>query len=144
VTGPIAGRLRDVWDSPDHRQKLLYLVVGGWNTLFGYGSFAALYYLLRDRLSYAPIFIASYALAMLNAYWGYKLVVFKSPGRFHQEFPRFAIVYVIALGVNLVVFPWLTKTLGLNPYLSQAVFTVALVICTYIVNKRFSFRQGAA
>ena len=126
------------------RQRLLYLVVGGWNTLFGFLAFSALYFLLHARLGYAIIFIASYALSMLNAYWGYKLIVFRSPGTFLQEFPRFSVVYVIALGVNLVVFPWLTRTIGLDPYLSQAIFTVALVICTYIVNKRFSFRQGAA
>jgi glycosyltransferase involved in cell wall biosynthesis len=123
------------------RQRLLYLVVGGWNTLFGYLAFAGLYYLLGERIGYAPVFIVSYAVSMLNAYWGYKLVVFRTPGKFRHEFPRFSIVYVVALGVNLVVFPWLTRTLGLNPYLSQAIFTVVLVVCTYIVNKRFSFRQ---
>jgi glycosyltransferase involved in cell wall biosynthesis len=125
------------------RQRLLYLVVGGWNTLFGYLAFAGLYFLLHSTLGYAPVFVISYAISMLNAYWGYKLVVFRTPGKFRHEFPRFAIVYVVALGVNLIVFPWLTRTLGLNPYLSQAIFTLALVICTYIVNKRFTFRQVA-
>ena len=124
-------------------QKLLYLIVGGWNTLFGYLAFAAAYWLLVENLGvpYWLAFIASYAVATLNAYWGYKLVVFRTRDKFLKEFPRFAIVYVVALGVNLVVFPWLTSTLGLNPYLSQAIFTVALVVCTYVVNKRFSFRQ---
>jgi len=126
------------------RRRLLYLAVGGWNTLFGYLAFAGLYYLIGEGLGYVPVFIVSYALSMLNAYWGYKLVVFRSPGKFHQEFPRFAIVYVVALGVNLVVFPWLTRSLGLNPYLSQAIFTVALIVCTYFVNSRFSFRQEPA
>lgn len=123
------------------RKRVLYLMVGGWNTLFGYLAFAALYYALSQRLSYVLIFVLSYAVSTLNAYWGYKLVVFRTPGRFIREFPRFAIVYVAALGVNLVVFPWLTRTLGLDPYLSQAVFSVALIVTTYIVNKRFSFRQ---
>jgi putative flippase GtrA len=125
------------------RRRLLYLIVGGWNTLFGYLSFAAAYYLLVERLGsvYAVAFIASYSLAILNAYWGYKLVVFRTRTKFLKEFPRFAVVYVVALAVNLLVFPWLTKTLGINPYLSQAIFTVGLVICTYVVNKRFSFRQ---
>jgi glycosyltransferase involved in cell wall biosynthesis len=131
-----------LFDKELHR-RLLYLVVGGWNTLFGFLSFVAFYYVLVERLgvSYALAFIASYALATLNAYWGYKLIVFRTRNKFLKEFPRFAIVYVAALAVNLVVFPWLTSTLGLNPYLSQAIFTVALVIGTYIVNKRFSFRQ---
>lgn len=122
------------------RRRFLYLVVGGWNTLFGYLAFSALYYLLSSRLSYVLIFVGAYAISTLNGYWGYKLFVFKTHTRFIVEFPRFALVYVAALAVNLVVFPWLTTTLGLNPYLSQALFTVVLVVTTYIVNKRFSFR----
>ncbi len=130
---------RAMFDS-ETRRRFLYLVVGGWNTLFGYLLFSALYYLLSNRLSYVLIFIASYAVSTLNAYWGYKRFVFKTATRFITEFPRFALVYVGALAVNLVVFPWLTTTLGLNPYLSQGLFTVVLVATTYIVNQRFSFR----
>jgi glycosyltransferase involved in cell wall biosynthesis len=122
------------------RRRLLYLVVGGWNTLFGYLAFSALYYLLSSHLNYVLIFIAAYSISTLNAYWGYKRFVFKTATRFIEEFPRFALVYVGALAVNLVVFPWLTTTLGLNPYLSQVLFTVVLVVTTYIVNQRFSFR----
>jgi glycosyltransferase involved in cell wall biosynthesis len=131
-----------LFDKELHR-KLLYLVIGGWNTLFGFLAFSAAYWLLVENagVPYYVAFVASYALATLNAYWGYKLVVFRTRTKFLREFPRFAIVYVVALGVNLVVFPWLTSTLGLNPYLSQAIFTVALVVGTYIVNRRFSFRQ---
>jgi glycosyltransferase involved in cell wall biosynthesis len=128
----------------ESRRRLLYLVVGGWNTVFGYLAFAGLYYLLHSIIGYAPVFVLSSAISILNAYWGYKLVVFRSPGKFHQEFPRFAIVYVVALVANIVVFPWLTKTLGLNAYLSQAIFTAVLVVCTYIVNKRFSFKVASA
>jgi glycosyltransferase involved in cell wall biosynthesis len=127
----------------DLHQKLRYLVVGGWNTLFGYLAFAAAYWLLVEKagVNYTVAFVTSYSLAVLNAYWGYKLLVFRTSNKFRREFPRFAIVYVVALAVNLIVFPWLTSTLRLNPYLSQAIFTVALVVGTYIVNKRFSFRQ---
>jgi putative flippase GtrA len=134
---------RVLWDSGT-REKLLYLVIGGWNTLFGYLAFSALYFLLHTRLTHTPILVASYVISTLNAYWGYKLVVFRTTGRFLTEFPRFAMVYVFALAANIIVFPWLTKTLGLNPYLSQAIFTVALVICTYVANKRFAFKKAVA
>ena len=35
---------------PRHREKVMYLVVGAWNTLFAYGCFSLLYYLLHERL----------------------------------------------------------------------------------------------
>ena len=33
-----------------HREQILYLVVGAWNTLFQYVSFSVLYYFLHDQL----------------------------------------------------------------------------------------------
>ena len=133
---------RVLFDVEMHR-RIKYLVVGGWNTVFGYLAFSALYFLLGERVGYAPVLIASFALGMLNNYFCYKWFVFKSAGTFLQEFPRFSLVYLVVLAANLVAFPWLTKTLGLSPYLSQAVFTVVVVVSTYIVNKRFSFRTEA-
>ena len=124
-------------------QQLRYLLIGGWNTLFGWIAFSVLYLLLHAKVNYAIVFVAAYAVSMANAYVGYKYVVFRTSGALRKEIPRFALVYIGALAVNLAVFPWLTRSLGLNPYLSQAIFTVALVICTYVLNKRFSFRQEA-
>jgi putative flippase GtrA len=135
---------RLLFDEELHRQ-VRYLLVGGWNTLFGYLSFAFFYWLLAENMgqSSATALVVSYIPAILNAYFGYRLFVFRSRNKFIKEFPRFSIVYVVALGINILVFPWLMNTLRLNPYVSQALFTVALVIGTYIVNRTFSFRQDA-
>lgn len=124
----------------ENRQRLLYLLVGGWNTALGYASFALLYALLAATTGYAAVFVLSYAVSMLNAYWCYKTFVFRTSARFSSEFPRFALVYVATLVVNIAVFPSLKDALRLDPYLSQAVFTVFVVIVTYVLNKRFSFQ----
>jgi len=134
---------RVLFDVEMHR-RIKYLFVGGWNTLFGYLAFSALYFLFGASVGYAPVLIASFVLGMLNNYFCYKWFVFKSSGSFIKEFPRFSLVYLVVLAANLVAFPWLTKTLGLNPYVSQLVFTVVVVVSTYIVNKRFSFRSEAS
>jgi glycosyltransferase involved in cell wall biosynthesis len=133
-----------LFDEEFHRQ-IRYLFVGGWNTLFGYLSFVFFYWLLAENMgqSSATALVVSYIPAILNAYFGYRIFVFRSRNKFIKEFPRFSIVYVVALAINILVFPWIMNTLRLNPYLSQALFTVALVIGTYIVNRTFSFRQDA-
>jgi len=63
-----------------HREKLLYLVVGGWNTLFQYVSFSVLYYLLHAQLFSSVILFLSYALSSINGFLGFRYVVFKSNG----------------------------------------------------------------
>ena len=51
-----------------YREPLAYVIVGGWNTLFGYGCFAALYYLLHTHLHVDVILVFSYVLSIANAY----------------------------------------------------------------------------
>src|SRR3954470_22951283 len=71
------------------REQVLYLVVGGWNTVFGYGVWALLQALLGNRLHYLVIVLIAWPIAVLNAYLGYRLVVFRSRGSILREFPRF-------------------------------------------------------
>src|SRR2546425_8244330 len=56
------------------REQVLYLIVGGWNTVFGYGGWARLQTMLGDRLHYLVIVVLAWPIAVLNAYLGYRLV----------------------------------------------------------------------
>ena len=127
-----------------HRDKVLYLVVGGWNTLAGYGAFAILYYLLSGALSYAVIIVMSYAIAIVNAYLGYRYVAFRSQNSIVREFPRFSAVYLATMVVNLAVFPVALRALPLGAYVVQALFTVAVVAASYLAHRNFSFRRQSS
>lgn len=127
-----------------HREQVLYLVVGAWNTLAGYGAFAILYFLLGGRLSDAMIIIASYAVAIANAYVGYRYVAFRSHASIIHEFPRFSAVYVATLVVNLAFFPLALSALPVGAYVVQAVFTIGVVIASYLAHRHFSFRHPSS
>ncbi len=106
------------------REQILYLAVGGWNTLFGYGVFVALYAWLGDDVPAPVVIVASWVIAVANAYLGYRYLVFRSHGRILQELPRFSAVYLLTMAVNLLVFPLAMRLLPLNAYVVQALFTV--------------------
>src|SRR5450830_1618489 len=74
------------------REQLLYLVVGGWNTAFGYCIWAVLQFLLGNHLHYLVVVLISWPIAVLNAYLGYRYIVFRSRGSILREFPRFSLV----------------------------------------------------
>jgi putative flippase GtrA len=127
------------------REQILYVLVGGWNTLFGYGLFALLYHLLHDvagvpRIpgSMAALVVAS-VIGIANNYVLYRIIVFRSHGTVRRELPRFLAVYLVALAVNLVALPLALHELPFNVYAVQAVYTVVVVVATYIANKYFSF-----
>ncbi len=121
------------------REQLLYLVVGGWNTVFGYGVWALLQYLLGDRLHYLVIVLLSWPIAVLNAYLGYRYLVFRSPGPILGELPRFSLVYLATLLVNLALLPIALAVLPFNIYVIQALFSVLVIIGSYLGHKYYSF-----
>ena len=125
-----------------HGEKLQYLVVGAFNTVFGYAVWAALYHLLSHRVGYAPVLVLSYTIAIGNAYVWYRVVVFRSHGSVWRELPRFSTVYLATMVVNLIAFPIAVRRLPLNAYAIQALFTLGVVIASYAAHKNFSFRAA--
>ena len=126
------------------REQLLYLVVGAWNTLFGYLVWALLQYLLHDYIYYLFILVLAWFPAVLNAYLGYRTFVFRSKGSVWRELPRFSLVYVGTLCIGLVGLPILLHVLPFSIYVTQALFTAAMVVASYLSHKYFSFRTGRA
>jgi putative flippase GtrA len=124
------------------REQILYLVVGGWNTLFGYAIWAFLNYLLHPYLHYLAIVVISWPFAVANAYVCYRCFVFRSKGSVWRELPRFSIVYVVTLVLNLIVLPILLRVVPLNLYVIQALFMAAMVVLSYLAHKYISFRAG--
>jgi len=124
------------------REQVLYLVVGVWNTLFGYVVWALMQFLLGDRLHYLVIVVLAWPIAVLNAYLGYRYIVFRSKGSIIRELPRFSLVYLATLIVALAVLPVALSVLPFNIYLVNALFTAGVVVCSYLAHKYFSFRGG--
>jgi putative flippase GtrA len=124
----------------DHRQKVLYLIVGGWNTLFNYACFSLLYYLFGEIVFSSVILAAAYALSSVNGFLGYRYIVFGSRGHPLAEYLRFQTVYLPLLLVNMVLLPLALTYTTANAYLVQALFAVVIVVVGYLGNKHFAFR----
>lgn len=121
------------------REQLLYLVVGAWNTFFGYFVWALMQHLLGDHLHYLVIVALAWPIAVLNAYLGYRFIVFRSRGSVLRELPRFSLVYFVTLIVNLALLPIALNVLPFNIYGVQALLLVIVIICSYLSHKYFSF-----
>ena len=121
------------------REQLLYLVIGGWNTAFGYGVWAILQYLLGEHLHYLVVVLVAWPIAVLNAYLGYRYVVFRSRGPILRELPRFSLVYFVTLIVNLALLPIALNVLPFNIYVVQALLTTVVVACSYLSHRYYSF-----
>lgn len=123
------------------REQILFLVVGGWNTVFGYAIFALLYRLLHAGVPATAILLLAYAVAFVNNFLCYKYIVFRTRGGHVGEILRVMAVYAPILLANLVVLPLALRTLPLNAYAVQAIYTVVVVVLSYLGLKLFAFRR---
>jgi len=124
------------------REQILFVVVGVWNTAFGYGVFALFYWLLRGSVPATVILLLSYAVAVTNNFLCHKYIVFRTRGGHAGEILRFVVVYVPILVANLIVLPLALRTLPLNAYVIQAVYMLVVVVLSYLGLKLFTFRKG--
>ncbi len=126
-----------------------YLVVGVWNTLFGYSTYALFTALLTPRLRFAYIYASVFSnlIAITVAYFGYKFFVFKTHGNTLVEWFRCILVYGSGMLPGLVLLPLLVE--GLHrafhlarsaPYIAGALVTGLTVIYSFFGHKHFSFR----
>lgn len=126
---------------PRHRDKVLYLVVGGWNSLFSYGCFAILYFLLHDRLAPSAILVAAYVIASVNGYLTFRHLVFAPARSPIIEYLRYQAVYLPILAANIVALPAALAYTDLNAYVVQALLAVFAIVAAYIGNRYFVFRK---
>jgi len=125
-----------------NRKEVRYLLVGGWNTLFGWLVFVVLQLTVGPTIGYMAVLVIAQVVSIINAYLGYRWLVFKVQGSWWLDFFRFSTVYWIVFGVNLVALPLMVSVLGMNVIVAQTLFLVVTVITSYIAHNRFSFRRS--
>ena len=132
-------------------QFVRYLMVGTWNTVFGYSVYAALVYVLTPRLRFAYIYalVISSFINITVAFLGYKYIVFRTKGNFLKEWLRCIVVYTSGMPIGLVVLPIVVETLRhvfhmtrSAPYVGAALMTGVGVIYSFLGHKNFSFRSS--
>lgn len=132
----------------NHQTKIRFVLVGLWNTIFGYLVFVGLDYLFN--LFFSPRYVAymsaavlSNTIAVTNAYFFHKHLTFKSKtkGRaaFH-EYLRFCITNVFTFILSLILLPICVELLNLGPKIAAAIITLFLAAVSYISHNQFSFR----
>src|SRR5579862_8160651 len=84
-----------------------YLLVGAWNTLFGYGSFAFFTAILSPLIphSYIAACVISSLLNISVSYLGYKWFVFKTKGHYLREWVRCVGIYSGGILFSVVALP---------------------------------------
>jgi len=128
-----------------------YVLVGGFNTLFGYGVFVLLNWSFRGLGAYSYMYAAvlSNFIAITVAFLGYKWFVFRTRGNYLREWSRCFGVYGTSSPIGLAGLPILVTILRRhlhNPaqasYIAAAILMIVTVVFSFAGHKNISFRQN--
>jgi putative flippase GtrA len=136
-------------------QVLRYLLVGAWNTLFGYCCFFTFTWLLLKLMPLHPSLAASVAslvatpVSITVSFIGYKFLVFKTKNNLLREYARSLLVYLPTLLISAIAIAPLTSILRRMfpqhlqqaPYVAGALLTCFTVVASFFGHKHISFRS---
>ena len=122
------------------RKEVRFIVVGGVNTLVGYGVFAAAIF---THAHYFVAQICSTVVGMTCSYLLNKYFTFRQPGRSGGEILRFVLVYLASYLVNLLILWWLVGRLGMNAYVVGGITILVTALVSYVGHNWFTFPQRA-
>jgi putative flippase GtrA len=132
-------------------QLVRYLLVGGWNTLFGYTCFFLMNRWLARELpaySYIVASLASNLISITVAFLGYKWFVFRTKGNYIHEWLRSLVVYsgtiifsAVAMAPLVGLIRHTTHFQTQAPYIAAALVAIFTVITSFFGHKHISFRN---
>ena len=117
-----------------------YLLVGVFNTVFGYALSLLVYHFLQNDLSIVVIGIMINVISITVAFLGYKLFVFEGSGNWLHEYLRCYVTYGFSavLGIALI---WLfVEQWGWIFWFSQGLIIILSTVISYFMHRHFTFR----
>ena len=132
-----------------HQLKAKFVLVGIWNTIFGYGVFCLLDTLFAWLFSarsaaYMCAMVLAQIIAVINAYIFHKYITFKSEAKgkaIIAEFFRFSATYAVTFCLSLALLPALVEIGHIHPKIAAAIIIFICTVISYLGHSRFSFRQ---
>jgi putative flippase GtrA len=132
-----------------HQIKVKFVIVGIWNTIFGYLVFVGLDVLFtslfaKRYMAYLVALLLSNILAIINAYIFHKYVTFQSEVRgkgILVEFARFFSTYIFTIILGLILLPIFVEVLSMDPKIAAAVIIPITTVISYFGHSRFSFNS---
>jgi putative flippase GtrA len=134
-----------------HDQRMAFVIVGGINTVVGFGIFIicseTVGHVVDHRFGKIAGSLAAlgitHVLSVLFAYVMHRRFVFRVHGRVLRDLARFWSVYLTTGGINLVMLPLLVE-LGMHRIPAQGIIVGCTTMLSYFGHRHFSFRRSDA
>lgn len=134
------------------KQTYYYLACGGGNTLFGFVLYYMCYHYLLHRENFDMGFYAmkphiasfffSFIITFPIGFWLSRHVVWsESYLKGRQQLFRHLVLVVVFVFMNYVLLKLFVEYFQWWPLPSQVITTIIIVICSYVAQKNYSFKE---
>jgi putative flippase GtrA len=123
------------------QQKPRYLLVGAWNTLFGYFCAVTLYYYFGNLLGVIVVGVISNILSISMSFFTYKVMVFRTRGNWLKEYLKAYLVYGLSSLIGILILYIGVDGLNQEFWIVQAFAIVIVTLVTYLSHSRFTFNS---
>ena len=131
------------------KTEIRFLLVGSWNTLFGYLVFLLFLFLLEkifnnERQIYSLSIAFSHLISVINSFIFHKVVTFLSKQKGLEivyEFRRFFNSYIITFLLNLSLISIQVELLSLNPRIAGAISLPIVTVVTFFLLSKYAFNK---
>ena len=132
-----------------HNTKVKFILVGIWNTFFGYLVFFLLdsfftNIFTKRYFAYMLAMILGQLIATINAFIFHKYITFKSKVKGWAiiiEYLRFCLTYIVAFSLNVILLPFFVEIFNIQPKISAAFVILICTVISYVGHSRFSFKK---
>jgi putative flippase GtrA len=129
-----------------HKTMIKFLIVGVWNTIFGY----LIYYLLLKLLlatfttthfAYLWAMGIAQVIGTINAFISHRGITFADQAGENKiiEFLKFSLVYVLTFCLSLVLMPVFVRGFGISAEITGIIVILIGTVVSYLGHSRFSF-----
>lgn len=124
-----------ITSSEDARRIFKFVCVGLLNTFIGYGAF----FILSFFLNYIVALVVAHFIGVTNSYLWNKYWTFQVKKFRPAELIKFNIVYLVALGANMLILYIAVERLAVDPRLGQLFVLPLVTLLSYFGHKYWSF-----
>lgn len=139
----LAERARGLYG--EHGEKLRFLFVGVWNTVFSMAVLWLLdHFIHYDMSSWVQkegILAAAWVIGVTQNFLTFKLLVFRTEGNWLREYGRMYVTYLATFVVQSVFVQALSAWFGLSVFWASVPTLVVVTIMSYFGHKYFTFRN---
>jgi putative flippase GtrA len=135
-----------------HGEKLRFLVVGGWNTVFSMAALWLFERLLLPRSDSAlalslgvvaakqVVLVAAWVLGVTHNFFTFKLLVFRTKGRWLREYARMYVTYAGTFVVQSLMIQTISAWLGWSLFWANLPTIAVVTVMSYMGHKYFTFK----